>query len=38
MTEIFFNSEPYTQLKLYAEGGAIDLIEGAFANVNSIWE
>ena len=37
MTEIFFNSQPFSKLKVFAEGQALTLTSVKFAGINSIW-
>ncbi|WP_297099303.1 glycoside hydrolase family 32 protein [uncultured Draconibacterium sp.] len=37
MTEIFFNSQPFSKLKVFAEGQPITLTSAKMANINSIW-
>jgi fructan beta-fructosidase len=37
MTEIFFNSQPFSKLKVFAEGQSITLTSAKAANINSIW-
>ncbi|WP_321347830.1 glycoside hydrolase family 32 protein [uncultured Draconibacterium sp.] len=37
MTEIFFNSQPFSKLKVFAEGQPLTLTNAKFANINSIW-
>ena len=37
MTEIFFNSQPFSKLKVFADGQPLTLINAKFANINSIW-
>lgn len=37
MTEIFFNSQSFSKLKVFADGQALTLTSAEFANINSIW-
>jgi fructan beta-fructosidase len=37
MTEIFFNSQPFSKLKVFAEGQPLTLTSAKFSNINSIW-
>lgn len=38
MTEIFFPSEDFTQIKLFAEGGKTELLGGKVHQLQSIWK
>ncbi len=38
MTEIFFPSEDFTQVKLFVEGGKVALTSGKVYQLNSIWK
>jgi len=38
MTDILFPNEDYTQVKIYAENGSVQLKSGVFYAVKSIWE
>lgn len=37
MTEIFFNSQPFSKLKVFAEGQPLTLKSAKFTSINSIW-
>lgn len=37
MTELFFPAEPFTQIKVFAEGGAAELVEATLYPLERIW-
>ena len=37
MTEIFFNSKPFSKLIVFADGQPVNLVKAEFVDVNSIW-
>lgn len=37
MTEIFFNSKPWSQLNVFSEGAALQLSNAEFVNIKSTW-
>ena len=37
MTEIFFNSQPLSKLKVFADGQALTLMNAKFSGISSIW-
>ena len=37
MTEIFFNYQPFSKLKVFAEGQSLTLVNAKCTGINSIW-
>ena len=38
MTELFFPSEPFSQVKFFAEGGSVNIIKAEAHRLKSIWK